>query len=156
MRSRAELDERSRNASPRPLYDEDFALWVEEQVAALRACDVAALDLQNLIEELEGLTKRDQRALGSQLKRIMTHLLKQRYQPQRATRSWADSIRGAREQIEDILDQSPSLHRLLPDLMIRNYPRAVAQAASQTRLPEDTFPERPPFDLAEVLGEASP
>jgi hypothetical protein len=28
------------------------------------------------------LTKRDERALGSQLKRIMAHMLKQRYQPQ--------------------------------------------------------------------------
>ena len=153
MRSRAELDDGSRKAIPRPLYDQDFALWIEEQVAALRAGDVAALDVQNLIDELEGLTKRDQRALGSQLKRIMTHLLKQRYQPQRATRSGADSIRDGREQIEDFLDQSPSLRRLLPDLMTRNYPRAVAQAASQTRVPVDRFPERPPFDLAEVLGE---
>ena len=90
MRSRVQLDDRSRAAAPRPLYDEDFALWVEEQVAALRAGDVAALDLPNLIEELEGLTKRDARALGSQLKRVMAHLLKQRHQPERASRSWED------------------------------------------------------------------
>jgi Domain of unknown function DUF29 len=155
MRSRAQLEHGSSAARARPLYDQDFALWIEEQVAALRAGDVAALDLQNLIEELEGLTKGDQRALGSQLKRIMTHLLKQRYQQQRASRSWADSLRDGREQIEDILERSASLRRLLPDLMTRNYPRAVAQAASQTRLSEDVFPNRPPFDLAEVLGEAT-
>jgi Domain of unknown function DUF29 len=154
MRSRAELDDRSRAGPQRPLYDEDFALWVDEQVAALRAGDVAALDLQNLIEELEGLTKRDERALGSQLKRIMTHLLKQRHQPERASRSWQDSVRNGREQIEDILDQSPSLRRLLPDLMDKNYPRARVQAASETGLSEDAFPATPPFTLAEVLGEA--
>jgi Domain of unknown function DUF29 len=153
MRSRAPLDDRSRTAPPRPLYDEDFALWIEEQVAALRAGDVAALDLQNLIEELESLTKRDQRALGSQLKRIMAHLLKQRYQPQRASRSWQDSIQDGREEVADILEQSPSLRNTLPDLMRKNYPRAVAQAARDSRLPLEGFPERPPFDLAEVLGE---
>jgi hypothetical protein len=140
-------------APPRPLYDEDFALWVEAQVAALRAGDVAALDLPNLVEELEGLTKRDERALGSQLKRIMTHLLKQRHQPERASRSWLDSIRNGRERIEDILDQSPSLRRRLPDLMARNYPRARVQAASETRLPEGTFPLEPPFSLEEVLRD---
>lgn len=154
MRSRAELERRSRETPPRPLYDRDFALWIEEQVAALRAGDVAALDLQNLIEELEGLTKRDQRALGSQLKRIMTHLLKQRYQPQRASRSWQDSIENGREEVADIIEQSPSLRGILPDLMIKNYPRAAAQAARDTRLPLDRFLERPPFDLAEVLGAA--
>jgi Domain of unknown function DUF29 len=155
MRSRVELERRSGAAPSRALYDKDFALWVDEQVSALRAGNVAALDLQNLIEELEGLTRRDERALGSHLKRVMTHMLKQRYQPQRASRSWQESIRDGREQIEDILDQSPSLRRVLPDLMTRNYPRAVAQAASQTRLSEDVFPDAPPFDLAEVLGEAS-
>jgi hypothetical protein len=45
MRSRVQLEHRSGAAPPRPLYDEDFALWIEEQVAALRAGDVAALDL---------------------------------------------------------------------------------------------------------------
>jgi hypothetical protein len=147
------LDDRPRAAPRRPLYDEDFALWVEKQVAALRAGDVTALDIANLVEELEGLTKRDVRALGSQLKRIMTHLLKQRYQPERASRSWQDSIRDGREQIEDILHQSPSLRRLLSALMAKNYPRARAQAASETRLPEGTFPRQPPFPLEEVLGD---
>ena len=37
--------------------------------------------------------------------------------------------------------------------MTKNYPRAVAQAARDTRLPTDTFPDQPPFTLAEVLGE---
>jgi Domain of unknown function DUF29 len=155
MPRQAHLDDRPKAVPPRPLYDEDFALWVEEQVAALRAGDVAALDIANLVEELDGLTKRDERALGSQLKRIMTHLLKQRYQPERASRSWQDSIRNGRERIEDVLDQSPSLRRLLPDLMAKNYPRARAQAASETRLPEGTFPLEPPFGLHEVLGERS-
>ena len=155
MRSRAALERRSSAAPSRPLYDTDFALWIDAQVAALRAGDATALDAQNLIEELEGLTRRDERALGSQLKRIMTHMLKQRHQPQRASRSWQDLIPDGREQIEDIIDQSPSLRRLLPDLMMKNYPRAVAQAASETGLSEDVFPERAPFELAEVLGEAT-
>ena len=147
------LDDRSRAEPSRPLYDRDFALWVEEQVAALRAGKPATLDVGNLIEELEGLTKRDERALGSQLKRIMAHLLKQRYQPQRASRSWEDSIEYGREEIADILEQSPSLRRLLPGLMTKSYPRAVAQAARDPRLPKETFPGGPPFPLGEVLRE---
>lgn len=153
MSTRVELDDRPRASPPRPLYDQDFALWVQQQVAALRAGDVAALDVQNLIEELEGLTKRDERALGSQLKRIMAHLLRQRHQSQRASRSWADSIANGREEIADILEQSPSLRRTLPGLMIKNYTRAVSQAARDTRLSPGAFPSEPPFSLDEVLGE---
>jgi hypothetical protein len=137
----------------RPLYDRDFALWVEAQVAALRAADAAALDIQNLVEELEGLTRGDERALGSQLKRIMTHLLKQQYQPERASRSWLDSIENGREEIADILEQSPSLRRTLPGLMTKNYPRAVSQASRDTRLPPRAFPSEPPFSLEEVLRD---
>ena len=37
----------------------------------LRSGQAAALDVYNLIEELEGLTRRNERSLGSQLKRIM-------------------------------------------------------------------------------------
>lgn len=154
MRNQLRVKERGGPIRGPSLYDQDFAAWVERQVQLLRSGDATALDVPNLIEELEGLTKRDERALGSQLKRIMAHMLKQQHQPDRATRSWQDSIRGGREQIADILDQSPSLRRRLPALMRRNYPRAVAQAASETRLPEDSFPGEPPFTLDQVLGEA--
>ena len=99
------------------LYDQDFAAWVERQVELLRARRAAALDVPNLTLEIDGLTKRDERALGSQLKRIMTDILQQRYQPQRAGRSWVDSIANGREEIADILEQSPSLRRTLPGLM---------------------------------------
>ena len=99
------------------------------------------------------MTKRDERALGSQLKRIMAHLLKQRYQPERATRSWEDPIENGREEIADILEQSPSLRWTLPGLMAKSYRRAASQAARDTRLQVTTFPTQPPFTLAEVLGE---
>jgi hypothetical protein len=141
VRSRVEWDQGS---SAAPLYDRDFALWIEAQVAALRAGNAAALDIQNLILELEGLTKRDERALGSQLKLIMARLLMQRYRPRRASRSWAESITNGREKIADIVEQSPNLRRILPALMTRNYPRAAAQAARDTRMPIDDFPRARP------------
>jgi hypothetical protein len=151
MRNQLQAKERRGPVRGPSLYDQDFAAWVERQVELLRAGHATALDVPNLIEELEGLTKRDERALGSQLKRIMAHMLKQRYQPQRASRSWIDSIENGREEIADILEQSPSLSRTLPGLMTKNYPRAVAQASRDTRLTIDHFPAQPPFTLEEVL-----
>jgi hypothetical protein len=36
-------------------YDTDFYQWTQAQATALRAKDVAALDLDNLAEEIESL-----------------------------------------------------------------------------------------------------
>jgi hypothetical protein len=48
-------------------YDTDFALWVEDQVAALRAGRFGDLDVTNLVEELESLSKRDRNEVLSRL-----------------------------------------------------------------------------------------
>ena len=72
----------------KPLYDRDFNLWVAAQQAALKEHRYADLDLPNLLEELDGLTKRDKRALKSHSRVLLTHLLKWHYQPQKRTSSW--------------------------------------------------------------------
>ena len=153
MRNQVRVKDADGAVRGQSLYDQDFAQWVEQQVELLRSGRTTELDVPNVVEELEGLTKRDERALGSQLKRIMAHMLKQRHQPQRASRSWVESIANGREEIADILEQSPSLRRTLPGLMTKNYPRAVAQASRDTRLPAQAFPSDPSFSLEDVLGE---
>jgi hypothetical protein len=37
--------------------------------------------------------------------------------------------------------------------MLRSYPRAVSQAARDTRSPPEVFTNEPPFSLEEVLGD---
>ena len=141
MRSRAQLDDRSSAAPRGPLYDQDFALWIAEQVAALRAGDAAALDVHNLIEELEGLTKPDERALGSQLKRIMVHLLKRRHQPQRASRSWVGLDRewtGGNRRHPGAEPQPPSRFAgpVEQELSARRGPGRAGHATACTDLPD--------------------
>ena len=41
------------------LYEEDFPLWAERQAALLRAGRFDELDLENLIEEVEDLSRRE-------------------------------------------------------------------------------------------------
>lgn len=85
------------------LYDTDFNLWVEAQVAALQSRRLEALDLSNLIEEIEDLAKRDKKALRSHLKVLLLHLLKWQFQAMKRSRSWRTSITNARIEIEDVL-----------------------------------------------------
>jgi putative acetyltransferase len=46
-------------------------LWLEETIAKLKADDFQNLDIENLIEELEGLAGRDRRELESRLNRLI-------------------------------------------------------------------------------------
>ena len=96
------------------LYDRDFVLWTEEQAAALRRAKGSnlPLDWENLAEEIESLGKSDRRALTSQIRRILHHLLKIEASPATAPRAgWRSTVRNARAEIADILRDSPSLRR---------------------------------------------
>jgi hypothetical protein len=59
------------------LYDRDFVLWTEQQAATPRRAKGSnmPLDWENLAEEIESLGKSDRRALSSQIRRILHHLL---------------------------------------------------------------------------------
>ena len=61
------------------LYNADLNLWLETAIAQLKTGDLQNLDIENLIEELEGLAGRDQRELQSGLKRLIEHILKRCY-----------------------------------------------------------------------------
>jgi hypothetical protein len=56
------------------LYDRDFQLWLADTAAKLRSGDFHNLDLENLVEEIEALGKRDQRELQSRLIVLLVHL----------------------------------------------------------------------------------
>ncbi len=43
-------------APPLTLYDRDLDLWLETAIAQLKAGDFHNLDVENLIDELEGLS----------------------------------------------------------------------------------------------------
>src|SRR5918999_5295845 len=90
-------------------YDTDFYAWTQTQAAALRAKDVAALDLEHLAEEIESLGKRDRRAVESYLEVILLHLLKWAYQSARRGRSWEKSLLQARHRLAKLLRDNPSL-----------------------------------------------
>jgi Domain of unknown function DUF29 len=132
-------------------YDIDFYAWTQAQAAALRAKDLAALDLDHLAEEIEGVGASDRRAIRSQLLRLSLHLLKWRHQPTHRGESWQLSIDDARVQVELILADSPSLRPFMVEAWA--YPCARRLAALETGLPLVTFPEACPWPLAQVLEE---
>jgi len=57
--------------SCRKTDEEDFNLWTEQTVELLRARRFEELDIDNLIDELESMSKRDKRGFLSKLKLIL-------------------------------------------------------------------------------------
>jgi Domain of unknown function DUF29 len=138
---------------PATLYDQDFYAWTQAQAALLEAQRFDALDIANLVEEITSLGATERRALGSHLKQLLLHLLKWQYQPsgRQTGHSWRSSIHNARDEIDAILEDSPSLRREVPRLLARRYPAARLLAQDETGLPLATFPPACPWQAQEVL-----
>ena len=133
------------------LYEEDFLLWIEQQMALLRAGRLDRLDLANLIEELESMGRSEKKSVFSNMRVVLVHLLKLQFQPEKATRSWTDSVIEHRARIRDDFATSPSLRRYSRETLLQCYDHARAVTASQTRLPLTAFPETCPYSFEQVL-----
>jgi hypothetical protein len=134
-------------------YKADFNLWIEQTTQLLRSHSWHEIDVEHLIEEVEGLGKSERRSIASQLTRLLLHLLKWQYQPQRRSDSWLDSITDSRTQIELAILDSPSLKSYPTEQLEESYQRARRQAAKQTELLISLFPEKCPFSVELVLDE---
>lgn len=132
-------------------YNIDFAEWVHDQVNLLRTGEMSRLDVEELIEELSDLARSQRRALRSHLRNLLLHLLKWQFQQERRSTSWQRSIDNARDEIDDLLMESPSIRDEFADIG-KWYLRARRDAAREMELPVDDLPQACPFDLErEVL-----
>lgn len=134
-------------------YVTDFNSWIDQTTQLLRDRRWQDIDVAHLIEEIQDLGKSEQRAIASQLTRLLMHLLKWQYQPQRRSDSWLDSITDARTQIELAIVDSPSLKPYPAAQLKESYTRARRQAAKQTGLQMLEFPDECPYSLNLVLDE---
>jgi hypothetical protein len=112
------------------LHDEDFVAWSKEQADALRAAvrdgSNQQLDWENLAEEIEDLGNSQKSTFRSQLRRIIQHLLKLENSPAREPRrGWIVSIADARNEIEYLLEVSPSLKTEIQTAIAEETKRAI-------------------------------
>ncbi len=135
------------------LYEKDFCHWAEKTANILRSQDWDGLDLEHLIEEVLDLSKSQQRSLQSALRLILSHLLKWKYQSNRRSRSWEVTITRERLNLEELLQESPSLRRFLEDAawIDTTYQRSRREAMVETGLAAESFPVNCPFRLVEIL-----
>ena len=85
------------------LYETDDVQWLEETVKLLKSCQFEALDLENLIEELEDLGSEKKNAVVSLLDQVIRHLLLLEYWPEEReynANHWKGEIYNFRLQIQ--------------------------------------------------------
>jgi hypothetical protein len=133
-------------------YDDDFYAWTQEQARLLRAGELAEVDHENAAEELEDMGRSLRNELRNRLAVLVMHLLKWQHQPLLQSRSWSSTIREQRQEIADLLDESPSLRSALHDLS-RVYARARTKAATETGFPETMFAAECPYTPEQILNE---
>ena len=139
---------------PKVDYDTDFYAWAQAQAEALRAKDWAAVDVTNLLEEMEGLAERHRSAIEHQLERLLIHLLKYQYQPNerpRRGRGWRVSIASARHEIEKVIQaQSEST-----DLSSRLCGQRLSLRAAASGPPDRATTHHLPGSLPVVAGSSA-
>jgi len=136
------------------MHDKDFLKWTEQQSAALRAGNLSGLDSDGLIEELDDMGNELKAALQSLMRNILIHLLKLQFSPSQSTRAgWIEEIGEWRDQIETLLEDTPSLKHYSQD----RYEKAWMQArrrASKTfsdYKEKVSVPSECPYSIEKVL-----
>jgi len=131
------------------IYEKDFYAWTKEQAGLLRAGNLSGLDVDNLLEEIESMGVSEKRELRRRLARLLQHLLKWKYQPERRSTSWKSTIREQRDEIAALFDDSPSLRPLADAVFLKAYDQGRQWAIDETGI--QGFLEVSPFTLEQVL-----
>jgi hypothetical protein len=137
-----------------PIYEKDFLLWSEQQATALRAGNLAALDKDGLLEELEDMGNERKEALQSLIRNILAHLLKLEYSSATDLRAgWVEEITEFRAQAEIKLDDTPSLKHYAEGLLQKAWPQARKMVDKSFRVYQEkaNLPNNCPCTLNNVL-----
>jgi hypothetical protein len=133
------------------LYDVDFYAWTQEQVKFLRERAWEHLDQDNLIEEIESLGNQQRQELRNRLGVLLGHLLKWEFQAQMRSKSWFATLREQRREIQELLEDSPSLQPYLPEALPKAYQAGLDLAVRETPLNYKDFPAICPYSLQQIL-----
>lgn len=135
------------------LYETDFHTWTLNQATALQAQNWAALDLENLIEEIASLGRQERRELRNRLGILLGHLLKWQFQPEKQSKSWKATIREQRHAVNVLLKENPSLKPYLSEAIIEAYEFGLALVVRETPLDYEDLPQDCPYTIEQVLNQ---
>jgi Domain of unknown function DUF29 len=135
------------------LYEQDFPLWAERQAELLRARRFDALDLDNLIEEVEDFSRRERDTVESFTETIIEHLLKLALSPaSRPRRGWVITVAKQRAKLGRKLTTTlrDHLKAELPSVYT-DMRRPFTAVLARNQVPAEEVPPSCPFTLGQIL-----
>lgn len=137
------------------IYQIDGYLWLEETIKILQKNRLEELDIENLIEELQSLGKRDLNKVKSLLRQIIIHLLLLAYwqeEHERNYRYWRGEITAFRAELSDSL--TTTLENKLHEELASIYQTALKIVLQKTGLSKDHIPENCPYSFGQLLDDS--
>ncbi|OYD93297.1 hypothetical protein CDG76_21745 [Nostoc sp. 'Peltigera membranacea cyanobiont' 210A] len=138
------------------LYDQDYYLWLRTTINQLRTGQFSDVDVDNLLEELETMGRREKRTIESLLIKLLQHLLKLKCWDEERERNqghWKGEIRTFRREIKKALKDSPSLKPYILEIFDECYQDARKETSDRSQLAIDIFPAIPIGSLEQILDE---
>lgn len=133
------------------LYEIDDSQWLETTIKLLKTRQFTALDLENLIEELEDLGKEKQNAVASLLEQVIRHLLLLQYWTSESEYNavhWQEEIYTFRVQLRRRL--TTNLRNYLNSELNSIYQDALGFVKIKTQK-SVSFPVECPYSLEDLL-----
>jgi Domain of unknown function DUF29 len=142
-------------SDPALLHEQDFAAWLDLQVAALRDRRFGDLDLGNLIEEVESIRRAEVRSVEHHARVVVGQLLQLAHSTLGdPRRSWKSTANSHRDELETRL--TPTLRQELQTGLDEVYTRGheIAATVLETEgTDREWLPRTCPYTLAEILEE---
>ena len=136
--------------------DREYDSWLLEQIELLKQRNFKDLDIDNLIEELETLVRREKSSVEQFAYLIMLHLLLVEYWHEESEwnrNHWESEIVGFRLQLNNKL--TTNLYNHLEKRLDYLYDKAVITAIKKTKssCPKNRFPKERKYSLSDILND---
>ena len=102
-------------------------------------------EVKEMVAVLLEMAKSDEREFKSFYRRMLLHLLKYKYQPEKQSRSWIESILDSRSELS-VFYSDKSLIKTVSGDLLNQYIDAKRKASRETGKSISVFPENIPVD----------
>ena len=129
----------------------EYDRWLTEQIQHLKKHEFQALDLENLVEELEALGRAEKSAVKSLAYQILIHMLLIDYWDEESVYNkhhWQAEVNAFKYQLEDKLTTNYKL--FLADNLDKIYRKARRDAILKSNKLCNRFPQTCPYTIEQV------